>query len=363
MTIEAVTATRCEVPLNQPFRLGDAVVQRRDYIVVEVTTRDGVVGRAIGNGRNTPIDLLVRDTIAPLVIGLDPLRTENVWRRMYYGCLPIGQRGALMNAISLVDICCWDIKAQVAGMPLATLLGGYREEVDVSIAGGYPDLTPEPDAVRDEVAGYIAAGYRAIKIAAHGSRSDTARIAAAREVCGNEAELMVDLHWGWRDLHSAIRAASQWIDLDLTWLEDPFPARLATLLRPFRRAVRIPIAAGEDRAGLDDFTQLLDHDEVDYVRIDATVCGGITEFLRVASTAAARGRLLSPHVFPEIHIHLAAALPNVIGIETVDPRSEVTPIYRLLQPFEVHHGIATPPDQPGIGLVFNRDALKRYGTS
>ena len=112
-----------------------------------MTTSDGVVGRAIGNGRGSPIDVFVRDAIAPLVVGLDPLRTEQVWARMYDGCLPIGQRGGLMTALSLVDICCWDIKAQIAGMPLATLLGGYREDVDVSIAGGYPELTPDPRVV------------------------------------------------------------------------------------------------------------------------------------------------------------------------------------------------------------------------
>ena len=120
MTITAVTAMRCVVPLARPLRLGRAVVEARDYVVVEVTTSDGVVGRAIGNGRGAPIDVIVRDAIAPLVIGLDPLRTEQVWARMYDGCLPIGQRGRVMTALSLVDICCWDVKAQVAGMSLAT---------------------------------------------------------------------------------------------------------------------------------------------------------------------------------------------------------------------------------------------------
>ena len=92
------------------------------------------------------------------MLGLDPLRTEQVWARMYYGCLPIGQRGGLMSAISLVDICCWDIKAQMAGMPLATLLGGYREEVAVSIAGGYPELTPDPAVDGRGGRRYVAAG-------------------------------------------------------------------------------------------------------------------------------------------------------------------------------------------------------------
>ena len=81
------------VPLDRPLHLGDAVVAHRDYVIVEVTTSDGVVGRAIGNARNSPVHLFVRDVIAPMVVGLDPLRTEHVWSRMYYGCLPIGQRG------------------------------------------------------------------------------------------------------------------------------------------------------------------------------------------------------------------------------------------------------------------------------
>ena len=85
MAIETVSARRCVVPLDRPLHLGDAVVAHRDYVIVEVTTSDGVVGRAIGNARNSPVHLLVRDVIAPLVIGLDPLRTEQVWTRMYYG--------------------------------------------------------------------------------------------------------------------------------------------------------------------------------------------------------------------------------------------------------------------------------------
>ncbi len=196
-------------PSIGPLHLGDAVVAHRDYMIVEVTTSDGVVGRAIGNARNSPVHLLVRDVIAPLVIGLDPLRTEHVWARMYYGCLPIGQRGGLMSALSLVDICCWDIKAQIAGMPLATLLGGYRDDVDVAIAGGYPDLTPEPADVEG--------GGRRLR--RRGLPSDQGRRPRHHRPtplgckppampAATTRELMVDLHWSWRDLQSAIRTAT-----------------------------------------------------------------------------------------------------------------------------------------------------------
>ena len=363
MPIASVAARRVVVPLERPVRVGDAVVTQRDYVVVEVATSDGAVGRAIANGRGSPVDGVVSEVVGPLVVGLDPLRTEQVWARMYYGCLPIGQRGPVMTAISLIDICCWDIKAQLAGMPLATLLGGARQQVDIAIAGAYPELTPDPAAVRDEVERHVAAGYRAIKLGSHGAPTDTARLEAARDACGDNIELMVDVHWGWRDLPTAVRTARHWTAFDLLWIEDPFPARHVDLLRPFRRAVDVPLAVGEDRAGVDDFVPLIGRDEVDYIRIDATVCGGITEFLRVAALAATRGRLLSPHVFPELHVHLAAGVPNVLGVETVGADSPVSPIYRLLEPLEVRAGVVTPPEQPGIGLVFDDDALARYAVS
>ena len=96
------------------------------------------------------------------------------------------------------------------------------------------------------------------------------------------------------------------------------------------------------------------------VRADATVCGGITEFLRIAALAGAHGRSVSPHVFPEIHVHLAAALPNVMAVETLDQRAEVTPIYRLVHPIDVHQGQTASPKSPGIGLTFDDDALKHF---
>ena len=117
-----------------------------------------------------------------------------------------------------------------------------------------------------------------------------------------------------------------------------------------------PLAVGEDRAGLDDFMQILDHD-VDYVRADATVCGGITEFLRIAALAGAHGRSVSPHVFPEIHVHLAAALPNVMAVETLDQSAEVTPIYRLVRPIDVYQGQAGVTHDAGYRADLRRGCV------
>ena len=76
--------------------------------------------------------------------------------------------------------------------------------------------------------------------------------------------------------------------------------------------------------------------------------------------ASAHGRSVSPHVFPEIHVHLAAALSNVMGVETLDQRPDVTPIYRLVQPIDVHDGRTPSPTAPGIGLAFDTEALRHY---
>ena len=305
------------VPLDRPLHLGDVVVAHRDYVIVEVTTTDGLVGRAIGNARNSPVHLFVHDVIAPMVVGLDPLRTENAWSRMYYGCLPIGQRGAQMRALSLLDICCWDIKAErraAAGDAARRL----PRVVDVAIAGGYPDLTPDPADVEEEVAGHFAGGYRAIKVAAHGSPADTARLQAARlalwrrhAVDGRPA-LVVARPPSGDQRRNAMEPSRPRLDrgsVPRSICQSPYP------VSP-RRAHSL--ALGEDRAGLDDFVQILDRDHPDYLRADATVCGGITEFLRIAAVAGAHGRAVSPHVFPEVDVHLAAAVPNVMGVETLE---------------------------------------------
>ena len=83
MKIVDVRATTCDVPVPRPIVMGDLRYDTRDYIVVEVVTDEGVSGFGFGMARYAPIAEVIERNLKPLLIGKDPLMTEQHWDRMY----------------------------------------------------------------------------------------------------------------------------------------------------------------------------------------------------------------------------------------------------------------------------------------
>src|SRR5438552_5113038 len=203
MKIVDVRVTTCDVPVPRPIVMGDLRYDTRDYIVVEVVTDEGVSGFGFGMARYAPIAEVIERNLKPLLIGKDPLMTEQHWDRMYNLNLLIASRGIFMRALSVVDIALWDIKGKAAGLPIWRLIGGHRTHMPVLMAGGYIAEDRGTAYLGDEVADYVARGFRMIKIAAGPLEGDTERIKVAREAAG-DAQLMYDAHWAWRDPQDAL---------------------------------------------------------------------------------------------------------------------------------------------------------------
>ncbi len=359
--ITDVRAVTCDVPVPRPIVMGSLRYDTRDYVLVEVVTDEGITGSGFGMARYAPVARIIESNLKPLLIGQDPLMTEQLWERLYYLNLPISQRGIYMRALSVVDVALWDIKGKVAGLPIWKLLGGHRTRIPVLMAGGYVAPDKNVDALADEIAGYVSRGFRLIKIAAGTLEEDTARLRAARRAAGDGPKLMYDAHWAWRDPHEALRVVRQWEDLDLAWIEDPFPSELLKPLARFREGTSIPLAIGEDLAGRWAFQRVLEQELVDVVRVDVTNAGGFTEVVKICALAAADGVPVSPHVYPEIHVHLAAALPNVTHVEMTDPPQGIEALHLLMaSTLEVRNGEATAPDRPGLGVELDPSAVARY---
>lgn len=368
MRITEVRAYTCDVPLAQPIRLGALRYDSRDYLVVRIETDAGITGVGYGMARYAPVARVVERNLAPLITGQDALLTEHLWERMYYPNLPLGQQGILLRALSVVDIALWDLKAKAAGLPLYRLLGGYRQQVPVQVAGGYYSPQKSVDGLADEIRGYVDAGFSMVKIVVGNVplEEDTTRIAAARRVlstgtANTARRLMVDAHWSWRTLAPALEATRRWADFQLTWVEDPFPPASADLATQLRTQTGQPLAIGEDVAGRWAFRDLCQRGTVDYARLDATTIGGITEFMRVAAVVSAWDVPVSPHIFPDIHLHCLAAIPNGFALEWTDPAAEIDVFHKLQrrQPV-IEGGIATVSEEPGLGLEIDWDAVERY---
>ena len=111
---------------------------------------------------------------------MDPLGHVEIWEKLFSALsprpgglggwdglpppLPRGQRPQAMAAIGGIDIALWDIKGKAAGLPVYKLLGGARSSVFTYATGGYYIEGAPLESVAEEMAAYVAMGYRAVKI-------------------------------------------------------------------------------------------------------------------------------------------------------------------------------------------------------
>jgi L-alanine-DL-glutamate epimerase-like enolase superfamily enzyme len=359
--VTGVRVVTCDVPLPRPIVMGELRFDSREYVLAVVETDAGVSGVGFGMTRNAPVGAMIARNVAPLVVGEDPLFIERLWHRVYDRNLTIGGRGAFMRALSAVDIALWDIKAQVAGLPIWQLLGGARSLVPISIAGGYPLAGRDDDDLATELDDYAARGFATVKIAAGELADDTTRIRVAVEALAGRSRLAYDAHWAWRTLVDVVPTVSTWAELGLWFLEDPFAPELVFLAPRLREATGLPMALGEDAVGRWAFDRLIADTAPDILRIDATTMGGLSEAAKVCAMASARAIPVIPHVFPEIHGHLGAAFPIVSAVELTLPEYELEGLYRLFERWvDIDGGELVAPTSPGLGLTIDWQTVDRY---
>jgi L-alanine-DL-glutamate epimerase-like enolase superfamily enzyme len=152
-----------------------------------------------------------------------------------------------------------------------------------------------------------------------------------------------------------------WADLGLAFLEDPFAPELSFLAPDLRAATGLPLALGEDAVGRWAFDRLLTVSQPDVLRVDATTTGGLSEAVKICALASMRARPVIPHVFPEIHVHLAAAFPIVAAVELTLPEYEIEGLHQLFRDWvQIEDGQLVAPIEPGLGYALDADAVERY---
>jgi len=305
-----------------------------------------------------------------LAVGQDPLQVERLWDRLFLGSFYYGRRGAALQAISGIDIACWDILGKATGLPVSTLLGGRRREDVPAYASTLFRDTAE--GCRDAALGYAEQGFTAVKFGwgAYGEdpRRDVELVRAAREALGEKAELMVDMGWRpRRTAKEAISAVRSIEELRPYWVEEPcFPEDYETYGR-LSDAVGVRIAAGEAESTTWSFRQLLERGRIDVVQPDLSRCGGLTIARRVAHMAQDMNVMVCPHAWGS-GILTAATLQYVSflsGETFLEFNVSADPISRTLvkESFDLVNGRVAVPDAPGLGVELDTDAVERLRVS
>lgn len=367
--ISSVSVCVARVPLDRVTSFSTRTVKVRDYCLVKVQSADGATGIGfcyVGNAGANVARVSVEELLAPLIIGDESTRTEGIWEEMYRQSLLHGRTGSVMRALSSLDIALWDLNARTAGLPLYRYLGCWaKDRVPSYASGGYYLDGKTPRHLGEECAAYVDQGFKAVKIKVgrHTPAEEEARVRAARESIGPDVHLMLDANNAWADLPTALLYCDRFEEYRPYWIEEPFSPDDIDNHAKLAAHTNIVVATGEIEAGRWRFKELLDKQAAEILQTDAGVCGGITEWRRIAQTAASYGVKVSPHWLHHLHVHLVASAPNGHYVEFF-PDDQVLNFRRLLnRQIEMVEGDLMLPTGPGLGFEFDEQAVEKYAVT
>ncbi|MBR1219407.1 mandelate racemase/muconate lactonizing enzyme family protein [Bradyrhizobium sp. U87765 SZCCT0131] len=363
--IASVEARTVRVPLERATAFARRQVTQREYALVRIRTTDGVEGIGHCYGGHAAAALVsdaVRQLLRPLLLGQDSHDTEILWQEMYQEALLHGRTGAVMRAISIVDTALWDCNARAARLPLYKYLGASaRGTVPAYASGGYYLAGKTPEKLGEELAGYVALGFDAVKmkVGRLSPKEEEARIAAARKAIGPDVLLMLDANNAWSDVPTALRYMERYQDYDPYWIEEPFSPDQIDTHADLAGRIRVPVATGEIEAGRWRFKELLEKKAALILQTDALVCGGISEFRKIAALADGYGATMCPHWFHDVHVHLVASSPNARYVEFFAD-DQVLNFRRLIdRQLEISGNGLKLPQGEGLGYRFDEAAIAR----
>ncbi len=364
--IESVQSCTVRIPLDNATSFSNRRVTDRYYALVRIQASDGDAGIGFcygGSNAGGLVSKAVRELFAPMLVGHDPYRVEGLWQEMYQEALLQGRAGAVMRAISIIDIALWDRNARAVGLPLHRYLGSYADDrVPAYASGGYYLDGKTPAMLGEEMAGYVEQGFKAVKmkVGRLDPIGEEARIKAAREAIGPDILLMLDANNAWADVPTALRFMDRYEPYDPYWIEEPFSPDDIDSHARLARSTRVPVATGEIEVGRWRFKELLEKEGASILQTDAAVCGGISEFRRIAATAASYGVRVCPHWFHDLHVHLVASIPNGQYVEYF-PDDQVLNFFRLVDSQLQHEdGDLLLPTSPGLGFNFDEEMVSKY---
>ncbi|MCJ7632422.1 mandelate racemase/muconate lactonizing enzyme family protein [Candidatus Bathyarchaeota archaeon] len=362
MKITDMETIRISIPLRKHKAISTRPISSRQITGVRIFTDEGITGAAFTSSHAPAA--IIEGTLKKLLIGEDPFSRERIWNRMYgpQGTLTFGRRGAAVRAISAVDIALWDIIGKASNKPIYKLLGGYRDKVPVYASGGYYKESEGIEDLAKEMAAYVERGFTAVKmrVGLLDVRKDAQRVKAARDAIGPDVKLMLDANNAY-NAYTAIKAAREFEKYDIYFLEEPVPPDDIRGSAQVAATLDMPIASGELEYTVYGFRDLIENKAVDIIQADASVAGGISEWMKVAALAGAYNIPLAPHSATEVHVHLAAAVPNCLFVEFFDKAADIRKVEELYgEQMEPENGYLEAPRKPGLGIELDEEAIKKY---
>lgn len=364
--IESIDVAAVTVPLDVVTSFATRTVSERHYCLVKVRSTEGVEGIGfcyVGSAAGAIAKVAVEQLLAPRLLGRESRLSEGLWQSMYQESVLQGRSGAVMRALSILDTAIWDLNARSSKLPLHHYLGAMVDDkVPAYASGGYYVDGKTAAMLGEEMEGYARQGFTAVKMKTGrlSPREEEERVRAAREAIGPDVLLMLDANNAWRDLPTAMEYVRRFEQHEPYWIEEPFSPDAIDLHARLAQSTPITVATGEIEVGRWRFRELIDAGGAEILQTDAAVCGGISEWRRIAAHADSRGVTVCPHWFHDLHAPLVAATPNARFVEYFAD-DQVLNFRRLIdRQLALDHGDVVLHREPGLGFNFDEAAVAKY---
>jgi L-alanine-DL-glutamate epimerase-like enolase superfamily enzyme len=350
------------------------------WVLVKVKTDEGITG--IGEAyHGAGVHHIVTDPrlTERALIGKDPRHVDKLFHDMMYSMSASGfYQGAVMSAISGIEMALWDITGQASGIPIWQLLGGkFRDKIRV-----YNDChagnAETPESYAEKAKAVEGRGFDAIKfdidpqpterdkynrcISNHDIAYFIDVVTAIRDILEPNTDLLIDAHWKYTPV-DILKVAYAFEDLNLMWLEDPVPPGNIEAMAKVTAATRTPICTGENFYTRHGFRDLIQGQAADIISPDHAKAGGLLEGRKIADLADMYYIPVSPHnicspIGTMAVSHLCAAIPNFQVLEFHHLDNEVWNTLTIERNL-IQNGHIDIPGKPGLGVTVDEEVARR----
>jgi mandelate racemase len=355
LTVRDVTARAVILKLERPIVAKIATITEWPLILIDLSTEEGIVGRSylepyIVKAMRYLVTALKDFSVILKGRTVAPFELFDTARKSLHF---VGYEGLSMIAASGLDMAAWDALAKASNLPLCELLGGSIGPVKSYNSNGL--WLKEPKAVAEEALELRdEGGFTGLKLRLGRERAadDLATLDAVRKTVGEEMRLMIDFNQG-LDLAEALRRCHMIDDYDLEWIEEPIVYDNLDGYAQLANDLKTPLQIGENFYGPREVHKALQKKASDLVMPDFMRIGGVTGWMRAAAIAGAAGVPVSTHLYPEVAAHMMRVTETAHWLEWQDWADPI-----LQRPYEMKDGLLHIPDEPGVGLEWNEEAVE-----
>ena len=376
MKINQVEIIPLDIPFKMPFRVSYGAVVPGNFVVVKVSTDEGVVGignsqgftRGSGQTRESAMALM-KEVASAVLLGQDPLNTDRL----------LSQAEAILagslHILAHFDYALYDLKGKILNTPVYQLLGGVsREKIPLE----WIVMMDDPEVQAEGAQKYVQAGFQSIKLHV-GPEPKLAmkRFRTVREAIGPDVPLSVDMAGVYAPF-DAVRLIEEFAQYGINFAEDPAPPGNVDALLAVKSGTKVPLVADRTLRSIADARELTQRRAADGFHLLMGKVGGLRKASKLSTVIEAADLnyqicALGTGIEHAAGAHLAVSrlkgdrfldeLSLIFylhgGMETKDITTDVTKEMNG----KIEKGYLYPPKGPGLGVELNEDMVKRYAAS